>query len=294
MDRFLDDLFAKRGSTREEALSSIINGLSINYRHPFAEKNFATLLYRFLNSFKKGSAKEIVLASRALGLLAITIGCGDNAHELYNESLPLISKALKSKTDSSLLSMIDCLAIVTFVGANDSEETESSMQMIWHFIHSNIGENIVVKKHSPVVLSAAISAWSLLLTTLNGWSLNHNYWKGAISYFLGLLEEDDQSVCVAAGEALALICEVGIEKFISNNNTYDECSLNEKGKNILNENLSLQELQEIVSNHATRLLKQSALQSAATRTLNGWNNFSLNILEVLEGGCFDEIALKIG
>lgn len=40
-----------------------------------------------------------------VGLLAVTIGCGDNAHELYKESLPLISKALKSRTESMLLSV---------------------------------------------------------------------------------------------------------------------------------------------------------------------------------------------
>ncbi|KAI3448182.1 hypothetical protein Pfo_004847 [Paulownia fortunei] len=294
MDKFLDDLFAKRGSVREGALSSIIDGLNVNYRCQFAGKNFATLVYRCLNSFKKGSSKEIVLASRALGLLSITIGCGDNAHELYKESLPLISQALKSRTESLLLSVCMTLAIATFVGANDFEQTEASMQIIWHFIRSNPGENVVVKEHSTSVLSAAISAWSLLLTTVDGWKLNHNYWHGAISYFLDLLEVDDQSVCMAAGEAIALICEVGfLEKFASNV-TIDKINLEEKGKNISGHDYSVQELQEIISNHAKRLLRQTSLQSTATKTLNGWSNFSLNVLEVLEDGCFHETALKIG
>ncbi|KAK4424264.1 hypothetical protein Salat_1619800 [Sesamum alatum] len=269
MDKFLDDLFAKRGSVREGALSSIVDGLNVNYRSQFAGKNFATLLYRCLNSFKKGSCKEIVLASRALGLLSITVGCGDNAHELYKESLPLISQALKSRTESLLLSVIDCLAIATFVGANDFVETEASMQIIWHFINLKPGDNVVVSKQSASVLSAAISAWSLLLTTVDGWNLNHNYWRGAIPYFLDLLEVDDQSVCMAAGEAIALICEMGfLEKFA--------------------------ELQEIVSNHAKRVSRRNSLQTAATKTVNGWSNFSQNVLEALEDGRFREASLKIG
>ncbi|KAL3638495.1 hypothetical protein CASFOL_017866 [Castilleja foliolosa] len=281
MDQFIDDLYAKRASVREASLTSITYGLTVNYCSQFVEKNFATLLYRCLNSFKKGSSKEIVLASRALGLLSITVGCGDNAQESYRESLPVLSQALKSTNESLLLSVIDCLAIVTFVGANDFEETEASMQKIWHFI-SNSAENIVKKKHSGSVLSAAISAWSLLLTTVDSWNLNHHYWKGAIPLFLELLEADDQSVCSSAGEAIALICEFGcLEKFATNT-TIDKDSLNNKGKNILDQDYSLHELQEIVSNHAKKLLSRASLESAVTKAMNGYNNFSMNVLEVLE------------
>ncbi|KAL8027606.1 hypothetical protein ABFX02_14G106600 [Erythranthe guttata] len=294
MDKFLDDLFAKRGSVREGALSSIIEGFTANRRLQFAEKNFATLLYRFLNSLKKGSSNEIVLASRALGLLSITIGCGDNARELYNESLPLISQALKSKTESLLLSVIECLAIATFVGANDSEQTEASMKIIWHFIQASSSENVVVKKRSSSVMSAAISAWSLLLTTVDGWNLSHTYWQGAISCFLNQLEVDDRSVSLAAGEAIALICEVGcLDKFTSNIKI-DEINSNDKGKNTTDQDFSIQELREVISNHATKLLQQTSLQSAATKAVNGWSNFSLTILKVLEDGCFEENVLKIG
>ncbi|KAL0348301.1 UNVERIFIED_CONTAM: hypothetical protein Sangu_1057900 [Sesamum angustifolium] len=289
MDKFLDDLFAKRGSVREGALSSIVDGLNFNYRHQFAGKNFATLLYRCLNSFKKGSSKEIVLASRALGFLSITVGCGDNAHELYKESLPLISQALKSRTESFIV-----ISIATFVGANDFKETEASMQIIWHFMNLKPGDNVVVSKQSASVLSAAISAWSLLLTTVDGWNLNHNYWQGAIPYFLDLLEVDDQCVCMAAGEAIALICEMGFLEKFAGNPTSDEIGSNDKGKNIKDRDYSIQELQEIVSNHAKRVSRQNSLQSAATKTVNGWSNFSQNVLEALEDGRFHEASLKIG
>ncbi|KAK6143614.1 hypothetical protein DH2020_023962 [Rehmannia glutinosa] len=225
------------------------------------------------------------------GLLSITIGNGDNAHELYKESLPFISQALKSQTKSLLLSVIDCLAIATFVGVNDFEETEASMQILWQFILPESGENVVVKKHSASVLSAAISAWSLLLTTVDGWHLNYNHWRGAISYFLDLLEVDDQSVCMAAGEAIALICEIGfLEKFASNI-TIDKISLKEKEQNITDQDYSIQKLQEIVSNNVKRLSSQ---KTAAAKALNGWNNFSPNVLGVFKDGCFHETALKIG
>lgn len=34
------------------------------------------------------------------------------------------------------------MAIVAFVGGNDSEETERSMQIIWKFIHSESESNV--------------------------------------------------------------------------------------------------------------------------------------------------------
>ncbi|CAA0830974.1 interferon-related developmental regulator family protein / IFRD protein family [Striga hermonthica] len=294
MERLLDDLFTKRASVREAALSSIIDGLKLNCRSQFAEKNFATLLYRCLNSIKKGTSKEIVLASHALGLLSLTVGCGDNSQELYKESHPVFSQALKSKNEALLKSVIDSLAIAAFVGANDFEQTEASMQIIWKFIFSKSGENAVVKKLPPSVLYTAISAWSLLLTTVDGWNLNHNHWHGATSYFLGLLDSDDRSVCIAAGEAIALICEVGcLEKF-SSYTTDDKNSSKDTGKNLPDHDYSLQELQDIVSNHAKKLASHTSIQSVAVKAINGWNNFSLNVLKILEEGCFSETTLKFG
>ncbi|XP_073022480.1 uncharacterized protein [Primulina eburnea] len=280
MDRVLDDLLHKRGSTREGALSSIIYSFTVKCRSQIAGKNFATLMYRCLNSFKKASSKEIVLASRVLGLLAITIGCGDNAHELYKESVPIISQTFSSRNETFLLSVIDCLSIITFVGGNDFEETEASMQIMWNFINSRPIENVVERKHSDSILSAAISAWSLLLTTVDGWNINHNRWRGAIHFFMDLLEVEDRSISMAALEALALICEVGcLEKFDSDSSA-DNMSFIDKEKNISNQCSSKHELQQIVSNHAKRLVRLSDLDSSATKILK--MNFSWDVLKVLE------------
>lgn len=36
-----------------------------------------------------------------VGLLALTVGCGDNANEMLEESLPVISQAFKSGSEST-------------------------------------------------------------------------------------------------------------------------------------------------------------------------------------------------
>ncbi|GMP45488.1 hypothetical protein CsSME_00013997 [Camellia sinensis var. sinensis] len=178
LDRCIDDLYEKRGSTREKALASIIEAFSSNLQHEFAEKKFATLLHQCLNSIKKGSAKEIALAAHAIGLLALTTGPGEKAQEILEDSVPPISQALKSGSETSKISsLLECLAIITFVGGTKQEETEKSMQMMWHVVHPKLSANVVATKPSPGVITAMVSAWSFLLTTMEGWTFDPKIWQ---------------------------------------------------------------------------------------------------------------------
>nr|XP_043607877.1 uncharacterized protein LOC122579719 [Erigeron canadensis] len=216
LNLFLEQLYEKRGSTREAALSSIIQISSLGYHYKFFEKNFTELLYQFLKSFTRGSVKESCLAIEALGLLAITVGCGDYGHELYKESAPVLSEALKTESQSKKLKLIlDSLAIITFVGGNELEETERSMQSIWDFMHS--------KANLKEAQSVAIFSWSLLLSTMDIWSLGYKLWRGAIPFFEKLLAADHESTLIGARQALALIHELGsLEKFEADNPEKEE------------------------------------------------------------------------
>ncbi|KAE9457247.1 hypothetical protein C3L33_10857, partial [Rhododendron williamsianum] len=136
LDQSLDALYEKRGSTREKALAAVIEAFNSSLQHEFVEKKFVTLLHQCLNSIKRGSAKEISLASHAIGLLALTTGPGGKAQEILEESMPPILQALKSGSE-------------------------------------------------------------------------HLRFRRSITYFSTLLDKDDRSIRIAAGEALALIFEVG-------------------------------------------------------------------------------------
>lgn len=287
MDHFLEKLFEKRGSTRESALSSIVEGFTVNFQNRFAEKNFATLMHRCLNSIKRGSSKEMCLASHAIGLLAITIGSGDNAHELYEESLPILSQALNSKSETSKI--LDCLAIVTFIGGDNAEEIERSMQIIWRFINPVMSSNGISGKHSAAVLCAAISAWSFLLTTLDGWRLNYKNWQGAISYFSDKLEENDESVCLAASEALVLIFETAsLEKFSSAEKA--DSSIHEGGTS-LNEYSSIEVLKDKI---LTQLSNISVEGSVSSSVFGKACNGDYNGLKLFQDGHCPEISVKFG
>ncbi|KAM3199910.1 hypothetical protein P3L10_032270 [Capsicum annuum] len=216
---YLEDLYKKKGSAREEALRELINEFKKTVLSEYAQNRFITLTHRCENSLKRGSILEIDLALQFIGLIVITVGAGDNAHEIYEYSQSFLPQVLKFKS-SNTIKVLECLAIVTFVGAQNSDETENTMGIIWKFINE---ESKVEIKHPPNVVAAAISAWSLLLASINGWCVNHKKWKGLIPYLVKQLEEEDydEDVHSACIEALGLIFEnKSLEKFSNEAENY--------------------------------------------------------------------------
>lgn len=292
LDEALDALYEKRGSTREKALSAIIEAFNSGLQHEFVEKKFATLLHLcIITSIKKGSAKEVSLASHAIGLLALTVGCGDKAREILEGIFPTLPQALKIGADSSKISaLLECLAIVTFVGGNDPAETERSMQIMWQLVHPKLGSNVAGVKPSPAIITAMVSAWAFLLTTIDGLSLDPKYWQESISYLSGLLDKDDRSVRIAAGEALAVIFEIGsLEKFCSQVKDAGGGSTQE-GKELAH----MHGLRGKVLNQVRNLAVEAGGKGSAKKDLNSQRNLFKDILEFLEHGDSPKTSMKIG
>ncbi|KAL5559164.1 hypothetical protein UlMin_035375 [Ulmus minor] len=293
LDQALEALYEKRGSTRENALSSIIEAFNSSLQHEFVEKKFATLLHQCLNSFKKGSAKEICLASHVIGLLALTVGPGDNAREILEESISPLSQSLKSGSESSKLALLDCLAIITFVGGNDPEQTEKSMQIMWQMAHPKLGSNVVTVKPSAAITTTMVSAWSFLLTTMEGWNLNSKDWQGSISYLSGLLEKDDRAIRIAAGEALALIFEIGSPgKFSVESKGSSDGSTQEGSKP--RELVHIQGLKSKIINQVRDLSAEAGGKGSAKKDLNTQRNLFRDVLEFFEYDYCPDISMKIG
>lgn len=292
LDQSLDALYEKRGSTREKALVTIIEAFNSSLPHEFVEKKFATMLHQCLNSVKKGSAKEVALASHAIGLLALTAGSGKKAQEILEESVVPISEALKSRSESSkIASLLDCLAVITFVGGNEPEETDKCMQIMWQVVHPKLGPNVVATKPSPQVITSMVSAWSFLLTTMDGWTLDPKSWQGSISYFSTLLEKDDRSIRIAAGEALALIFEIGnLEKFSSKYSSDNSIQEGNNARDITH----IQGLRAKILNQVRILSAEAGGKGLTKKDLNNQRNTFRDILEFLEDGYSPETSLKIG
>ncbi|CAH8337211.1 unnamed protein product [Eruca vesicaria subsp. sativa] len=143
LDQSLDALYEKRSSTREKALASIVEAFKSDLQHEFLQKNFSTLLHQCLHCIKKGSTKESSLASHVIGLIALTVGLGNQAQEILEESATPLSQALKSGREAlRISSILECLAVITFVGGANAEQTERSMQIIWQMIHPKLVSNV--------------------------------------------------------------------------------------------------------------------------------------------------------
>ncbi|KAK8509105.1 hypothetical protein V6N12_018193 [Hibiscus sabdariffa] len=214
IDYYFTQLWEKRVAAREEALSKIVKALVHSIELDFVEENFVTMTYYCLRCIRKSRvAQELENAVYAIGLVAMITEYVGKSHEAYIDVFYAVSNGLKSNVD--IIKVLECLAIVTFFGASNSDETEKAMQLTWSFILPYCSTSVSKKKeHSPAILAAAISAWTFLLTTLDGWRLSYKIWQGATSCFSNLLNEEDETVCAAAREALALISESNcMEKF---------------------------------------------------------------------------------
>lgn len=204
---------------RIDSHSSLSSSLSSFPSYGFVTGNYVTLLFHCLHSINNGTQKrpkvskiEICLSLKLVSLLAINLDAGgDDAHQVFDESLPVLSRALlhfeSSGSDSDIvMGILDCLGFVGFFGSTHPEETQSVMRIVWDSLAKNGSEG------SELVRKKAISAWSFLLSSMPGAHVSNKYWKSVTSYLLSLM--GDEGVASAVDDALGLISEMGfLSKF---------------------------------------------------------------------------------
>ncbi|KAJ4815338.1 Interferon-related developmental regulator family protein [Rhynchospora pubera] len=208
LDELVDNLYAKRSVTRENALVEIVDSFESDDLLSFVENQYITISYLFINSIKKGMTKETNLACRAIGLLSFTVGGGTGSHEIMKEALPQLCKILSGSDQSKIPAVVKCIGLLAFLGADDLDETEVALEAIWKIIQPKTGNNVTTVKYEPPVVVAAITAWTFLLTTISTWRINQENWTKYILDISNLLEADDRTVRMAAGEAIALFFEL--------------------------------------------------------------------------------------
>ncbi|CAN6242219.1 unnamed protein product [Urochloa humidicola] len=206
-------------ATREAAMAGIVGELQAGHL-PFDDLDLRcfTIFALCSASIRKGSPIEARLAYRAIGLLLLTLDDGSSG-PLLDVAFPVLSKAIQTAHDDALvIAAIDCLAAASFTGARNAEEAQRSMEAIWRVVVPSAGRSRSGKpKTSPMVLAAAVSAWTFLLTTVlsattaqrnkadrNGWS------AAAIVSLMEMLDADDRRVRMVAGEALAVCVELDL------------------------------------------------------------------------------------
>lgn len=214
LEDYIDSLYEKRSSTREAGLKGLIAAFTGQVLTDFAESKLETLLQQFVNSVKRGSASEVALAARALGLLAITLGASTGAEHVLEEAAPALTVVAKTNSASTARSAaLESLAILTFVSAPDTEATEQTMKTLWqigcHAGSANASQKVGASPPSPPVRAMALTSWSLLLSTIPSDQTAEEYGRREIFSLAEQLRDDDLNVRTAAGEAIALLHEAG-------------------------------------------------------------------------------------
>ncbi|KAM3245085.1 hypothetical protein ACQJBY_056423 [Aegilops geniculata] len=213
VDRCINSLHEKRRSTREAGMEGLVGLLEGFIPMDKIDYRCLTIFFRCRASLNTGSTREALLAYRAIGLLALTVG--DNADcskEILTSTLqlPTLMKTLQATSDDTkVVAALNCLAIVTFAAARRPEDVEPSIRAIWGVIKSSRADN----RTDPVVLITALSAWALLLTTLGDLRTYPYAWKEATIPFhdlAELLDTDDPALLMASGEALAVCAELNL------------------------------------------------------------------------------------
>uniref|UniRef100_A0A0E0EMM7 Interferon-related developmental regulator N-terminal domain-containing protein n=1 Tax=Oryza meridionalis TaxID=40149 RepID=A0A0E0EMM7_9ORYZ len=214
-----------RASTREAALASLVGALEgFVPVHSIGWHLRGEIVRGCCASIKKGAAKEARLALRAVALLAVTLGPGSKRRilpaETYNplepgpgskkimaETFPLVSRILEVSADASLvIAALESLAVVAFVdvAAENMDDTEACIGAVAG----------AARKTSPHVLAAAVSAWTLVLTTTDGWKKKKaaasfpTAWRDTAAHLASPLHSDSRAARMAAGEALAVTIEM--------------------------------------------------------------------------------------
>uniref|UniRef100_A0A804LM57 Interferon-related developmental regulator N-terminal domain-containing protein n=2 Tax=Zea mays TaxID=4577 RepID=A0A804LM57_MAIZE len=284
-----------KGSTREEALGSLTDAFESFVLLGLVENKYVTLLSQFINSIKRGSVKEVCLACRCIGLLAITLGAGSSSHEIMDESHPHLLRVLQTWPDAQkMISALDCLAVVTFVGATDLAETQLSLKAIWDVIHPKSGSNVgVVRKPKPPLLAAAVSAWAFLLTTIGSSRRNTDSWKEPITFLCSLLEAEDRAVRIAAGEALALCFELRMFDVSSSDEADVDSYTGEAGGSKHQLFLNMQALKAKLSGLVYSLSMEAGGRGADKKNLNDQRDLFQRISDFIKSGECPEESLRI-
>jgi hypothetical protein len=148
-----------------------------------------------------------------------------------------------------------------------------------------------VRKPKPLVLAAAISAWTFLLTTIGSWRINTDSWKEPIAFLSTLLEAEDRAVRMATGEALALCFELNLLDVSSCEDGDANTGGTGGSKNKLF--LDMQALKAKISGLASNLSAEAGGKGADKKNLTDQRDLFQRILDFVKYGECPEESIKI-
>ncbi|CAM0946108.1 unnamed protein product [Alopecurus aequalis] len=220
----IDKLHEKRRAVREEGMEALVAALEGFVSADDIDHRYFTVFDRCCVALRKGSAAEATLAYRVIGLLALSVGSTndvDCSKDILDRAVPLLGKTLQAPSSgpATMAAALDCLAAVALGGARRPLHAASALRAVMGLIR-RAGGDATASSPPPEVLTAALSALALLLTIIGDDDLRAYTWDFKMDMIpfqdlVKLLDSDNTSVLMAAGEALAVCAELNLTKHAS-------------------------------------------------------------------------------
>lgn len=203
----IDGLVERKRSSaegREERLAFLAHGLSGRVCDREVKGRMGELLPALLKCVKAGEReREVVLALRCLGLLAVTLASESKGGELYEELAPVVKTQVTDAMEPGVkVAALHALGLAVFYGGAAEEEVREVMEWMMEIAAS---DGVVAGAEDDAgVVKAALENWGFLATQVED---IEDLCETAMETFIDQLEAGDAGVQVAAGENVALVYE---------------------------------------------------------------------------------------
>ncbi|XP_072223045.1 interferon-related developmental regulator 2 isoform X1 [Leuresthes tenuis] len=211
----IDNLMDKSAKTRLAALESLRLVFSSRVLYDFLTERRLTVSDCLERSLKKGSGEEQAAAATVFALLCIQLGGGDEAEEGLKMLRPILTTILidNSASIAARQSCARALGMCSYVStAEEGEDLIKSLALLENVFMSSYpnkeGTLPTPKPGIPALYSAALQAWSLLVTLCPPSRLTV-----LLDFHLpklqACLQSSDVNYRIAVGETIALLVELG-------------------------------------------------------------------------------------
>ncbi|KAK0081161.1 hypothetical protein PV325_012687 [Microctonus aethiopoides] len=220
----IDGLTQKSAKGRTQCFNGIEKIFALKYVPEFVEDRKMTIADCIERGLKKGRSDERCTAARLSTLLCVQLGAFESA-EVVCQDLKSTLTFIANDNTASIQARAECcwaLSMNHFFSGNDATDTIDNIHLLSNIFAGSYlkgnGAAATVSSELGTLHAAALSAWTLLLTimtpsevyTLLGNNGTSNYMP-SLDRLRELLQSPHLDVRISAGEALAVIFELGRE-----------------------------------------------------------------------------------
>ncbi|CAH1155901.1 unnamed protein product [Phaedon cochleariae] len=278
---FLDGLTQKSSQGRTNCFQSLTKAFVKKYMPSFIRDRNFTICDGIERSLKKGGGPEKTAAAELATVICVQLGAEVASEEIYDLLKPVLLIIVCDNSVAAAVRAKCCIALgsITFLTSGEIGDVMILMQQFESIFAGSYlkGDGTIpnITPETATLHAAAINTWSLLFTLMSpgniGTMINNSKNLPSLEKLSELLASTHLDVRMAAGEALALIYELGREE---NEDFEDDFALD-----------LLETLKQLATDsHKYRAKKDRKQQRATFR----------DILQFIENDTVPEIQVKFG